>query len=124
MTDAEVTVDRRDGGVVLSLAGEVDLANVDRVREQIEAEVANASWALILDLSILRYLDSAGVRLLFELSSRLAERRQELIVVAPEGTSPRGVLTLVSIDRVARLTETLDEALERLRAMRREQSRT
>lgn len=124
MTDAELTVDRGDGGVVVTLAGEVDLANVDGIRERIEVEVENASWALILDLSPLRYLDSAGVRLLFELSSRLADRRQELIVVAPEGTTPRGVLNLVSIDRVARLAESLDEALERVQTMRREQSRT
>ncbi len=84
----------------------------------------NTSWALVLDLSGLTYLDSAGVRLLFELSTRLAERRQELIVVAPPGTPPADVLRLVSADRVARLTASREQALERLGALRREQSRT
>jgi stage II sporulation protein AA (anti-sigma F factor antagonist) len=124
MTDATLRVERRDGGVVLDLSGEIDLANVDVLREQINAEVENTSWALVLDVTRLDYLDSAGVRLMFELSSKLAEHRQELIVVAPPGSTPRDVLDLVSLDRAARVIGTRDEALERVRALRREQSRT
>ncbi len=123
MTDARLAVDRRDGAVVVTLRGEIDLANVDDLRARIEAEVENAGWALVVDVSALDYLDSAGVRLMFELAARLAERRQELVIVAPRSATPSDVLRLVSIDSVARVVETSDDAVERVREMRRERSR-
>ena len=115
MTDAELHAQRLDGQVVLSVHGEIDLENAGRARERIVSAVPSGAQGIVLDLSNVSHLDSAGVRLLFDLARRLRERRQELAVVAPSQSLLRDVLAVVSLDRVAAVAETLDEALAGLR---------
>ena len=116
MTDAELHAQRLDGQVVLSIHGEIDLENAGRARERIVRAVPSGAQGIVLDLTNVSHLDSAGVRLLFDLARRLHERRQELAVVAPSQSLLRDVLAVVSLDRVAAVAETLDEALAGLRA--------
>ena len=115
MTDAELHAQRLDGQVVLSVHGEIDLENAGRARERIVRAVPSGARGIVLDLTNVSHLDSAGVRLLFDLARRLHERRQELAVVAPSQSLLRDVLAVVSLDRVAAVAETLDEALAGLR---------
>ena len=115
MTDAELHAQRLDGQVVLSVHGEIDLENAGRARERIVRAVPSGAQGIVLDLTNVSHLDSAGVRLLFDLARRLHERRQELAVVAPSQSLLRDVLAVVSLDRVAAVAETLDEALAGLR---------
>ena len=115
MTDAELHAQRLDGQVVLSVHGEIDLENAGRARERIVRAVPSGAQGIVLDLTNVSHLDSAGVRLLFDLARRLRERRQELAVVAPSQSLLRDVLAVVSLDRVAAVAETLDEALAGLR---------
>ena len=116
MTDAELHAQRLDGQVVLSVHGEIDLENAGRARERIVRAVPSGAQGIVLDLTNVSHLDSAGVRLLFDLARRLHERRQELAVVAPSQSLLRDDLAVVSLDRVAAVAETLDEALAGLRA--------
>jgi len=115
VTDAELHAQRLDGQVVLSIHGEIDLENAGRARERIVRAVPSGAQGIVLDLTNVSHLDSAGVRLLFDLARRLRERRQELAVVAPSQSLLRDVLAVVSLDRVAAVAETLDEALAGLR---------
>jgi len=115
VTDAELHAQRLDGQVVLSVHGEIDLENAGRARERIVRAVPSGAQGIVLDLTNVSHLDSAGVRLLFDLARRLHERRQELAVVAPSQSLLRDVLAVVSLDRVAAVAETLDEALAGLR---------
>jgi anti-anti-sigma factor len=52
------------GTVVIALIGEIDLSNVDRVRDVITPSVSNASDRLVFDLGALDFLDSSGIALL------------------------------------------------------------
>lgn len=123
MSDLEVAIEAVDHGVVAALAGEVDLSNAPPLRDRLIAAVPNTAWGLVVDLSGLTYLDSSGVRLLFDLAARLGERRQQLILLAPPDTLHREVLRLVTIQRVAEVAETRSAALARLADVRREQAR-
>jgi len=115
VTDAELHSQRLDGGLVLSLSGEIDLENAGRARERIVDEVGDGRRRVVLDLSGVSHLDSAGVRLLFDLAGRMEERRQELAVVAPLKSLPRDVLSVVALETVVPVADTLDEALGRVR---------
>jgi anti-anti-sigma factor len=115
VTDAELYASSLDGQVVLTVRGEIDLENAGRARERIVSEVPSDAQGIVLDLSKVSHLDSAGVRLLFDLARRLRDRRQELAVVAPAQSLLRDILAVVALDRVASVTETLDEALAGLR---------
>ncbi len=69
-----------DGRDVVRVAGEVDLTNVDRVRE---ALLATRSAEVILDLTGLYFLDSAGIRAVDAVYGALAREQRTLKVVAP-----------------------------------------
>jgi anti-anti-sigma factor len=84
---AEVTV-RVDRSVpICAVRGEIDASNVESVLEQLVASAPNDSPGLVLDLAETVYLDSAGVRILFELARRMRTRRQELRVAVPPSGS-------------------------------------
>jgi anti-sigma B factor antagonist len=102
---------RGDDVVLARLRGEVDLSNVHFVREQLLHAVPNTATALVIDLSETGYLDSSGVRLIFELLERLASRGQRLgLVVQPDSVVNR-VLTLTEVHRVVPMSASADTVL-------------
>ncbi len=70
-TQAGVVVDRSDGAVRIVVTGELDLANAEVVEQQILRGVAGGLAAVTLDLTGLRYIDSAGLWILFRLGTHL-----------------------------------------------------
>lgn len=77
-----------DGDVVVArLAGDVDLADTATVASRILAAVSNAATGLVVDLTAVRYLDSAGIQMLFEFARQLEAGRQGMAVVIG-GASP------------------------------------
>jgi anti-anti-sigma factor len=73
--------------------------------------VPNDALGLVIDLGGCRYLDSAGIEVVFDLSRRLGRRRQQLRLVVP-ASSPLGrVLELTEVASVAPIHEGLDSAL-------------
>ena len=100
------------GGVLLArLRGEVDLSNVPSVREQLLAAIPNTATAVVLDLSETDYLDSSGVRLIFELAERMRTRGQKLELVVPEESFIKRVLVLTEVQRVVPIAGSVDAVL-------------
>ena len=88
MTEAHLAVDRtRHGEVRIAVDGEIDLANAAAVEHQVLAAISNQDTAVTLDLHGLRYIDSAGLRVLFTLGTRLETLQIALEIVVPT-TSP------------------------------------
>lgn len=65
------------------LAGEVDLSNVEALSRLVQAAVTNAAVGLVLDLTGVSYLDSTGLRMVFQLARELNHRQQQLVLVVP-----------------------------------------
>jgi anti-anti-sigma factor len=107
----ELSFEVRGDIVLARLGGEVDLSNVQFVKEQLLDAVPNTATALVLDLCDTGYLDSSGVRLIFELLERLGSRGQQLgLVVQPDSIVDR-VLTLTEVHRVVRMSTSVDTVL-------------
>jgi anti-anti-sigma factor len=70
---------------------------------------------VILDLSGLTYLDSAGVRLLLSLAGRLRWRGQELVLAAPADSRCRRVLSMAGVGGTVALESTVADARSVLR---------
>ena len=100
--------------LVASAEGEIDSSNATELRLALSERLPSASSALVLDLSDVTYLDSAGVQLLFDLGRRLAARRQAMRLVVPDGSPMRRVLKLCAIDTVAPLDRDLEGSLRAL----------
>jgi anti-anti-sigma factor len=109
---AEIVLDRRGGSVVARLTGEVDMSNAAYIREQLLASIPNDALALVLDISGTRYLDSAAIEVLFDVSRRLGRRRQELRLVMPPTSPLRRVIELTEVHTAAPVYESLDQALQ------------
>jgi anti-anti-sigma factor len=111
---ADLELETHSGQPVARLRGELDASNAARLATPIYEFVSNHEPGLVVDLTDIRYLDSAGVRLLFELAGRLDRRQLELHVVAAEDTHVSEVLDVVAIQDVARVHPSLPEALAAL----------
>lgn len=109
---AQVTLESRGATVVAHVEGEVDLSNVDDIRTRLVDAVSPETECLVLDLSKTSYLDSTGVRLLFELAERLQGRRQQLRLVVADEALVRRVIMLTQLDQRVPLDRTVDQALE------------
>jgi anti-anti-sigma factor len=97
--------------VVAHVSGEVDLSNATSVTERLVAAMPNSATALVLDLSGTQYLDSSGVRMLFELAQRLRNRGQELELVVPDDSNVKRVLLLTEVERVVPMSSSVEAAV-------------
>ena len=79
---------------VAHVFGEVDLSNARLIRRAIELGSTNQEPGLIVDLSEVRFLDSSGIHMLFDLARRCAERQQSFAVVVPPESPVRRSLDL------------------------------
>jgi anti-sigma B factor antagonist len=105
-----VTIGVEDGVVLASLTGEIDLSNATEITDALLGGVPNEALGLVIDLSNVSYLDSAGVRMLAELDHRLGWRAQALRVVAPETSRSRRVLAIAGLERVLSMDTSVEAA--------------
>lgn len=113
---ATVEIMARERILVASVAGEVDASNVDDIRTRITAMIPNEALGVVVDLSEVRYLDSAGVGLLFELAGRLSAAGQHIRLTLPESSLVRRVLELTAVEAVAPIDTSLEASLAELEA--------
>jgi anti-sigma B factor antagonist len=104
-----VGIERNDGSVVVSLAGELDLYNAGAVREALIACCDEAPERLIVDLSGVKFIDSTALGVLIEARTRLANRRGFLL--AAPGLETRRALEISGLDRHFSVHESLEQAL-------------
>ena len=114
----DVEIERYDQVVVAVLSGEVDMSNATTVRQRIAEFVTPDDRALIIDLSSLSFIDSAGLHAVFELDAMLRERRQRLLVSIPRGSQVERTVDLVGIPDAISVYSDRDAALEAVRADR------
>jgi anti-anti-sigma factor len=113
---AELDLDDPADVRVAHLRGELDLSNARDIADALAAAAEEASLGLVVDFSGLRHLDSAGVRLLFDLRRRLAVRRQALALAVPPGARIRDVLEMAAVQATMPVTPAVDEAVAAVRA--------
>lgn len=95
---------------VAGISGEIDLANAPRMRDEVLALAAGDVHGLIVDLTGVSYLDSSGVKVLFQLARDLRQHDQTLLVTVPVGSPLRRVLKITRLHEVAPICEDLDAA--------------
>ena len=76
------------------LRGELDMSNAHQVGTSIAAAVPNDASGLVLDLTELSFIDSAGIRTLLSLVGRFGWHGQKLTFIAARGSPVRRVIEL------------------------------
>jgi anti-sigma B factor antagonist len=110
---ADLTEERHGDVMVVAIAGEVDASNAAEIGERLRRMTPNEAKALLVDLSETVYLDSAGINTLFALHSELHDRRQQLLLVVPDGNPMKRTLQIAGLDETVTLHPTRDAALAR-----------
>jgi anti-sigma B factor antagonist len=106
-------VDRRNGAVVVSLAGELDLYNAEEVRTALLDACAAEPKTLVVDLEQVRFIDSTALGVLIEARSRMADRSG--FRLAAPALETRRALEVSGLDRHFLVHDTVAEALEAAR---------
>jgi anti-sigma B factor antagonist len=111
-----VELQREERVVVGILSGEVDMSNATSVRHEIAEFVTPDDDAVVIDLSELEFIDSAGLHSLVELGNLLSERRQQLFLSAAAGSHVERALEIVGMRSSVPVHPSRDEAIEAARA--------
>jgi anti-sigma B factor antagonist len=104
-------VERIDGVPVARCRQDIDAASAAAVSSELSACLGADNDSLVLDLSATRYVDSAGLDMLFRLGERLAQRRSTLLLVIPEGSQLKRLASLVALPEALPVHETVESAL-------------
>ena len=89
--------------IVVSLAGEMDASNVGSARDVIEAETSGEpDEILLIDLSALEFIDSAGIALLVRLAAADPEGTHLRIVPSPALAVSR-IMYLTGVDAMIQI---------------------
>jgi anti-anti-sigma factor len=103
MTAAKVECNAEDGSMHISLSGEIDLANAAVIEDEIRSAVSTQPSAVSVDLTDLSYIDSAGIRILYGLASRLQALRIVLELIVPLEAPTRRLIELSGFESIAAL---------------------
>jgi anti-sigma B factor antagonist len=107
-----IELEQVDGVPVARAVGDIDAANATRVRDELaDALARHGTDQIVLDLSGTRYVDSAGIDMLFRLAERLRQRRAALLLVIPPDSQLARLAAIVSLPSAVAIHDSVDQAL-------------
>jgi anti-sigma B factor antagonist len=112
MEDYGLTIEVRQepGHVLVTVAGEVDLATVPQLRERLAAPAASGR-PLIVDLDGVTFIDAAGLGVLASAARRAAARGASLHALCARH-QVRRLFAITGLDRQIPLARTVTEACQ------------
>jgi anti-sigma B factor antagonist len=108
---ADVQFDQRDQVVVSTVRGEVDLSNARQICDAVGEATPNTALGVVLDLSHVDYLDSAGIQLIYRLRENLRARGQKLMLAIPADSPVQDSLRLAGVTEYLPIAASVDAAL-------------
>lgn len=114
MTLADVQLTPAPHALIARVTGEIDMSNAEDMGATVIGSTPNEASGVVLDLSDLEYVDSAGIYVLFGMRASLQARGQTLILVLPARSPVHDALRLAGAERPGETAETVDDALRAL----------
>ena len=100
----------RNQWVVLAMSGELDLGSAPRFHQAVVAEVADGNSHLVVDLSCVDFIDSAGLGAVIGALRRVRSHDGDLLLVCSEQRL-LGVFEMCDLDRVFSFYADVDSAV-------------
>ena len=95
---------------IVEVVGELDLSTVAHWEATVN-RAARSAELVVLDVSGVEFLDSAGVHALFRMLTQLQSRRKRLVVVAPPDGRVRRLIEILDVPSLASVCNSVEEAL-------------
>jgi anti-anti-sigma factor len=105
-------LERIDGVPIAHVHEDIDAANAMTTQQQLADALDPDASSLVIDLSQTRYLDSAGIDMLLRLGDRLDHRRAKLILVIPDTSQLKRLVSIVGLPDAIAIHPTLPAALQ------------
>ena len=100
----------QEGAQVLEVSGELDAASAPALRERLAEVATRGGGPVVMDLSVLRFIDSTGLSVLLNTKRRLTRRGRGFAVVCPPG-HVRRILEVTKLIETLGCHPTREEAL-------------
>jgi anti-sigma B factor antagonist len=110
--DVHITLARN--ALVAHVTGEVDMSNAEELGATVIGATPSEVDGVVLDLSAVDYLDSAGIYVIYGMRSSLQARGQDLILVIPERSPVYDALRLTGVERPGEVTGSVEDAMRLL----------
>ena len=98
---------------VINLAGEIDLARAYELTQVLGKEW-HPTQNLLIDLSAVTFMDSAGVRWLFASRRQVTMAGREMRLIVSEGGPVEQLLAIAGVETAFIIYRNLDKALEQI----------
>jgi anti-sigma B factor antagonist len=105
MTPFELKTEETGQGVLVALAGELDISTGPQLEEELRRWEKRGSDPIVVDLRRLEFMDSSGLRTLIAADTRAREGGRRLVIV-------QGPDVVQRVFRVTRLDERLEIVAE------------
>jgi anti-sigma B factor antagonist len=105
-------LERIDDVPIAHVNEDIDAANATATQQQLADALGPDASSLVVDLSQIRYVDSAGLDMLLRLSDRLDHRRAKLILVIPDTSQLKRLAAIVGLPDAITIHPTLPAALK------------
>jgi anti-sigma B factor antagonist len=112
----DVTFERANGVLVARLTGELDMSNAEDIGSAVLEATSKDAVGVILDLSAVEYLDSAGIYVVFGMRSRLRARGQSLRLNVSVGSPVDDALRLAGVQSHVDVVDTVERGIEEMQA--------
>jgi anti-anti-sigma factor len=111
---AKVTVEQPPRATVARVEGDLDLVSLPQVERDLRAAAARGTGTeevLAIDMSEVTYLNSAAIRLLYDLAEDLRVRRRQLRLVMSPQAPLRTLFRRLRFDTVIPVHDTIEDAI-------------
>jgi len=109
LADVQITV--TPNALVAHVIGEIDISNAEEMGATVIGATPGEARGVVLDLSAVDYLDSAGIYVIYGMRSSLQARGQTLILVIPPRSPVHDALRLAGAEHPGEVTEQVEGAL-------------
>lgn len=105
----EVRTEQRGDTTVVTPEGEIDLHRSPAFRERLKKIAETRPKILVVDLSLVPYMDSSGVATLVE-AMQISRRQSTSLVLCGLQDKVRSIFEIARLDMVFKIVPTADEA--------------
>ena len=116
LTRLKIDVRHEDDIAIIEASGECDLITSRMLKETADGLFEEKSCKIIFDLRNMDYIDSSGFRVLLEAKSIASNQGGDIALVSLPPPVER-VYTLLRLDELVMRTDSVDEAVSRLRLL-------
>lgn len=110
--ELEIQTRDEDGWVVLETVGELDLYTAPKLRDEVLSTLERGESRIAIDLNGVGFIDSTGLGILVACLKRVRERDGRMVLIAPEASPLRRLLSLTGLEPVLPTYTALGDAVD------------